>query len=72
MSICPQLSATYFPPTYRWPMQMTEVRIYQDDTARAQCPRCKGIIEYKYQFFHHCYRQRLDLKANLKMQQRYT
>ena len=47
-------------PTYRWPMRVAEVHIYRDDTASAQCPRYKGIIEYEYQFFCHCCGQRLN------------
>ena len=41
-------------------MRVTEVHIYKDETAWAQCPRCKGSIEYGHQFF--CVRcgQRLD------------
>lgn len=39
------------PPTYRWPMRVTEVHIYRDEIICAQCPRCKGSIEYEYQFF---------------------
>ena len=37
-------------PTYRWPMRVTEVHIYKDETAYAPCPRCKGIIDREYQF----------------------
>lgn len=38
-------------PTYLWPMKVTEVRIYKDEASCAQCPCCKGSIEYEYQFF---------------------
>ena len=37
-------------PTYRWPMRVTEVHIYKDETAYAPCPRYKGIIDREYQF----------------------
>ena len=47
-------------PTYRWPMRVTEVHIYKDETAWAQCPRCKGRIEYEYQFFCDSCGQRID------------
>lgn len=47
-------------PTYRWPMRVTEVHIYKDETSCGQCPRCKKSIEYEYQFFCHCCGQRLD------------
>lgn len=47
-------------PTYRWPMRVTEVHIYKDESTCAQCPRCKGSIEYEYQFFCGRCGQRLD------------
>lgn len=47
-------------PTYRWSMRVTEVHIYKDETSYAQCPRCKGIVEYEYQFFCGRCGQRID------------
>lgn len=47
-------------PTYRWPMRVTEVHIYKDETAYAPCPRCKGIIDREYQFFCDSCGQRID------------
>lgn len=47
-------------PTYRRPMRVTEVHIYKDETTCAQCPRCKGSIEYEYQLFCGSCGQHLD------------
>lgn len=61
MSNYPPSSLNCFSPSsYRWPMRVTEVHIYKDETAWAQCPRCKGSIEYGHQFFCVRCRQRLD------------
>ena len=37
-------------PTYRWPMRVTEVHIYKDETAWAQCPRSKAASNMSINF----------------------
>ena len=38
-------------PTYRLPMTVNTVRIYQDRNCFSVCPRCKKVIEYEYQSY---------------------
>lgn len=50
-------------PTYRWPMKVTELSVYQRKTAFPRCPRCRTTMEREYQCFCDRCGQRLDWRG---------
>ena len=56
----PTLTDLLLSPTFRWPMKVKEVCIFQQGASFPRCPRCGITMEYEYQRFCKTCGQRLD------------